>query len=73
MKPVKFSNPELNSLVDYLEDKKIKFAVQDNKENNEQKIIAITISKRGKFFYANGIIISGNMVNPINKIYKNNN
>lgn len=55
----------LQTIATYLNEKKVPFAVSKNYETGEMKIIGVNISKSGKFFTANGIIISGNFAKEL--------
>lgn len=52
---------ELKNVAEYLNDKKVPFAIKTNCLTNTISIIGVKITKEGKFFKANGIIIAGNM------------
>lgn len=45
----------------YLKGKKVPFIVKTDYASGKSKIMGINISKKGKFFRANGKIIAGNM------------
>jgi hypothetical protein len=45
-------------LVDYLNDKKVPFVIKFDSENNPVSLMGVKVIKEGKFFRANGKIIS---------------
>ena len=47
-----------NSLVEYLNEKKVPFLVKLDFNNNPISLIGVKVTKEGKFFKANGKIIS---------------
>lgn len=47
-----------NSLVEYLNEKKVPFLVKLDSNNNPVSLMGVKITKEGKFFRANGKIIS---------------
>lgn len=51
---------EFNYLVSYLKEKGVRFAVKTNFENGVKSIIGVKVTKEGKFFKANGKVISRN-------------
>lgn len=53
-------NIQLENAVSYLNKKGVRFMVQKNYETGEEKIVGLSIKKYGKFWKANGKIISGN-------------
>lgn len=61
---MKAINTELIDVVDYLNSKKVPFLL---KTFPEYKIIGVNLSKKGKFFMANGKVVASNMINSIQK------
>lgn len=55
----------LQTIATYLNEKKVPFAISRDFETGEMKIVGVNISKSGKFFTANGIVISGNIAKLI--------
>lgn len=47
-----------NSLVEYLNEKKVPFLVKLDSNNNPVSLMGVKVTKEGKFFRANGKIIS---------------
>jgi len=47
-----------NSLVEYLNEKKVPFLVKLDSNNNPVSLMGVKVTKQGKFFRANGKIIS---------------
>ena len=47
-----------NTLVEYLNEKKVPFLVKLDSDNNPVSLMGVKITKEGKFFRANGKIIS---------------
>lgn len=61
---------EFKDLVSYLNSKKIPFAVKTGYENNKKsyyQLIGVKKSKKGKFYRANGKIISKNYYRLLSK------
>lgn len=52
---------EFNEMVLYFNSKKVPFLVKTDYVSGKSKIMGINISKKGKFFRANGKIIGGNI------------
>lgn len=52
---------ELKNVAEYLNDKKVPFAIRTNFLDNTVSIVGVKITKEGKFFKANGVIIAGNI------------
>lgn len=55
----------LQNIATYLNEKKVPFAISKNYETGVEKIVGVKIAKSGKFFTANGIVISGNFAKEL--------
>ena len=55
----------LTNIANYLNSKKVPFAIGKNYETGAEKIVGVKICKAGKFFTANGIVISGNFAKEL--------
>ena len=60
---------ELKDAAKYLKQRGVSFAVKEDHQNNSSYIFGVAITKNGKFFRANGKIISENMIATIIKTY----